>query len=145
MPRPPLTPAAVGRLAAVGLLGVLTVWLGTAQHLARTEVLGVLVPTGLLLALALVVATDVAVAAAVPPRARPGPTAHLLALVAGRLAGLLVLLPPTPEGDLVLTGLPVTTVWLLVAVLLPAFAAPLLGAVEAARAARAMAARGPGT
>jgi hypothetical protein len=145
VPAVPSSLSGPARLLAVGLLGLLTAWLGTSQHLARHSVLGVLVPVGLLLAVALVVATDVAVAAAVRPGARPGPTAHLLMVVVGRLVGILVLLLPTTEGDVVLTGLPATTVWLLVAVLLPAFAAPMVGAVHVARTARATAGARSGT
>ncbi|WP_336922977.1 hypothetical protein [Aquipuribacter sp. SD81] len=124
------------RLLAVGLLGVLTAWLGTSQHLARADVLGVLVPVGLLLAVALVVCTDLAVAASVAPTRRPGVTSHLLMLVAGRAVALLVLVPVTAAGDLVLTGLPASTVWLLVAVLWPAFLAPVAVARHAARVTR---------
>lgn len=130
----------MGQLVALGLLGVLTGFLGTGQHLARESVAGVLVPYGLLLALALVVVTDLAVALATTSRGRlrgPGPARGLLAVAVGRALSLGVLLLPTSEGDVVLTGLPASTVWILVAVLLPAFVAPMATAVEAARRTRA--------
>ena len=38
---------------------------------------------------------------------------------------LALLLLPRAEGDVVLTGLPGSTAWILLAVLLPAFAAPV--------------------
>ena len=130
---------AVGSLVALVLLGVLTGVLGSAVHLARETVLGVLVPHGVLLALSLVVACDVAVAAASLAR-RPGPGRALLAVAAGRGAVLALLLLPRAEGDVVLTGLPESTAWILLAVLLPAFAAP----VATALGLRATAARPPG-
>lgn len=113
---------------ALLLLGVLTGLLGTAVHLAREDVLGVLVPYGVLLALGMVLACDVMVAAASLGR-RPGPGHALLAVAAGRGVVLGLLLLPTAEGDLVLTGLPESTAWILLAVLLPAFAAPMATAV----------------
>lgn len=119
-------------LTALVLLGVLTGWLGAAVHLARVPVLGVLVPHGVLLALALVLACDVAVAAA-GLRRRPGPGRALLAVAAGRGLAVGVLLLPRPEGDLVLTGLPASTAWILVSVLLPAFAAPMATALALPR------------
>ena len=119
-------------MVALALLGVLTGLLGSVVHLARTDVLGVLVPHGVLLAVALVLATDVAVAAA-SLRRRPGPGAALLAVAAGRGAVLGLLLLPSAEGDLVLTGLPASTAWILVSVLLPAFAAPMTLALGAPR------------
>ena len=129
----------VGSLVALVLLGVLTGILGSAVHLARGTVLGVLLPHGVLLALALVVACDVAVAAA-SPGLRPGPGRALLAVAAGRGVVLALLLLPRAEGDVVLTGLPESTVWILLAVLLPAFAAP----VATALGLRATTARRPG-
>jgi hypothetical protein len=145
----------VGELVAAGLLGVLTGLLGTSQHLARTDVLGVLVPYGLLLALALVVATDLAMALATTGgpgeagRPRPlgtlgtlGPGRALLAVAAGRGLVLGLLLLPTAEGDVVLTGLPASSVWILVAVLLPAFTAPMATAVASASRTRRAAADG---
>lgn len=129
-------------LAALVLLGVLTGLLGSGVHLARVSVLGLLLPHGVLLAVALVLATDVAVAAGALGR-RPGPGWSLLAVAAGRGAVLgVLLLLPTPEGDLVLTGLPASTAWILLSVLLPAFAAPMAVAVAASR--RPVAGRGPG-
>lgn len=119
-------------LVALGLLGVLTGLLGSGIHLARVSVLGLLLPHGVLLAVALVVATDVAVATAVVGR-RPGPGWALLAVAAGRGVVLGLLLLPTPAGDLVLTGLPASTAWILLSVLLPAFAAPMALAVAAPR------------
>lgn len=136
-------PRTVGSLLALGLLGVLTGLLGSGTHLARAGVLDVLVPYGVLLALALVVATDVAVAAATVTGRRPGPGPALLAVAAGRGAALAALLLPTSEGDVVLTGLPASTVWILMSVLLPAFAAPMttaLGAVRRSRPAGGLAA-----
>ncbi len=125
-PRPPSrTGPLVARLLACGAVGVLTGLLGSAVHLAREPVLGVLVPHGILLAVALVLATDVAVAAATVGRRGPGPGASLLAVAAGRGLVLGLLLLPRPEGDLVLTGLPASTAWILLSVLLPAFAAPM--------------------
>lgn len=118
----------VGSLAALVLLGVLTGLLGSAVHLASEGVLGVPVPYGVLLALALVVACDVAVAAASLGR-RPGAGAALLAVAAGRGVVIGLLLLPRPEGDVVLTGLPESTAWILLAVLLPAFAAPMATAL----------------
>jgi len=114
----------VGALLAPALLGVLTGLLGTAVHLAREDLLGVLVPYGVLLALALVLACDVMVAAAGLGR-RPGPGPCLLGVAAGRGAVIGLLLLPRAEGDVVLTGLPASTAWILLAVLLPAFAAPV--------------------
>jgi len=122
-------------LVALALLGVLTGILGSAVHLARQPVLGVLVPYGVLLALALVVACDVAVAAASPGRP-PGPGPALLAVAAGRGAVLALLLLPRAEADVVLTGLPESTAWILLAVLLPAFAAPMATAIGLRAAAR---------
>lgn len=124
----------VVRLLACGLIGVLTGLLGSGIHLARVPLLGVLVPHGVLLALALVVATDVAVAAGTVGRRRPGPGGSLLAVAAGR--GLLIgvlLLGSTQGGDVVLTGLPASTAWILLSVLFPAFAAPMALAVTAGR------------
>jgi hypothetical protein len=125
-----------GALAALVLLGVLTGLLGSGVHLARASVLGVLVPHGVLLALALVVACDVAVGAAGAGR-RPGPGRALLAVAAGRGLAVGVLLLPRPEGDVVLTGLPASTVWILASVLLPAFAAPMCTAVAVGSRSRA--------
>ncbi|WP_380166097.1 hypothetical protein [Jannaschia sp. R86511] len=121
----------LGPVLACGLLGVLTGLLGTAVHLARVPVAGVLVPYGVLLAVALVVCTDVAVAAAATARRRPGPGVSLLAVAAGRGLVLGVLLLPSSEGDLVLTGLPASTAWILLAVVLPSFAAPMALALSA--------------
>ncbi len=119
-------------VAALVLLGVLTGLLGTAVHLARTSVLGLPVPWGVLLAVALVVACDVAVGAASTGR-RPGAGAALLAVAAGRALAVGVLLLPRPEGDVVLTGLPASTAWILLGVLLPAFASPMATALGLAR------------
>jgi hypothetical protein len=140
---PPRTGPLVARLLACGLVGVLTGLLGSAVHLAREPVLGVLVPYGLLLAVALVLATDVAVAAATVGGRRPGPGAALLAVAAGRGLVLGLLLLPRPEGDLVLTGLPASTAWILLSVLLPSFAAPMTVALGAR--ARAVPPRRPAT
>lgn len=131
-------------LVALVLLGVLTGLLGSAVHLARAPVGEVLVPHGLLLALALVVACDVAVGAA-SVRRRPGPGPALLAVAAGRgvLTGLLLLVP-RPEGDLVLTGLLASTAWILLSVLVPAFAAPLATALGLGGRAGAATAAVPG-
>ncbi|MGJ7442340.1 hypothetical protein [Aquipuribacter sp. MA13-6] len=122
---PPRRGPLVARLLALGLVGVLTGVLGSAVHLTREPVLGLLVPYGVVLAVALVLATDVAVAAATVGRHRPGPGASLLAVGLGRglLLGLLLL--PRPAGDLVLTGLPASTAWILLSVLVPSFAAPM--------------------
>lgn len=127
-----------GRLVAVLLLGVLTGLLGTGVHLAREDVLGVLVPWGVLLALALVLACDLAVAAATPPGARPGPGGVLLAVALGRGLVIGLLLLPTAEGDVVLTGLPASTAWILFSVLFPAFAAPMALAFSARSRTRAV-------
>ena len=121
-------PARAAALVALALLGALTALLGSAVHLARDTVLGVAVPHGVLLALALVVACDVAVAAASVPR-RPGPGQALLAVAAGRGVVIGLLLLPRAEGDVVITGLPASTAWILLAVLLPAFAAPMATAL----------------
>jgi len=123
----------VAPLLALGLLGGLTGLLGSLAHLARTGVGGVLLPYGVVLALALVLATDVAVAAATTRSRRPGPARALLSVAAGRGLVLGLLLLPTAEGDLVLTGLPASTVWILVAVLLPAFTAPVAMAARVTR------------
>ena len=142
MPSGDRRPLAVGSLALLVLLvllGVLTGVLGSAVHLAREPVLGVLVPYGVLLGIALVVACDVAVAAA--SRRRPGPGRALLAVAAGRGAVLALLLLPRAEGDVVLTGLPESTAWILLAVLLPAFAAPVATALGLRAAARGEVAR----
>lgn len=129
-------------LLACLLLGALTGLLGTGVHLARHDVLGVLLPWGVALALALVLATDLAVAAAARPGRRPGPAAVLLSVALGRGLVLGLLLLPTAEGDLVLTGLPESTAWILVSVLLPAFAAPMALALSARS--RLAAGAGPG-
>ena len=71
----------VGATVALVLLGALTGLLGTAVHLAREDVLGVLLPYGVLLALAMVLACDITVAAASLGR-RPGPGHALLAVAA---------------------------------------------------------------
>jgi len=133
-------PLAVGSLTALVLLGVLTGVLGSAVHLAREPVLGVLVPYGALLGIALVVACDVAVAAASPGR-RLKLGQALLAVAAGRGAVLALLLLPRAEGDVVLTGLPESTAWILLAVLLPAFAAPVATSLGLRAAARPVVAR----
>lgn len=126
--------ASVAVLLALGLLGMVTGLLGSLIHLAHTDVAGLSVPHGLVLALGLVLGTDAAVAAASAAYRRPGAGRALLALAAGRglLLGLLLL--PRTDGDVVLTGLPASTVWILLAVLLPAFAAPLVTAVATTRA-----------
>lgn len=126
--------ASAGRwllLAAALLLGALTALLGSVVHLARADVLGVLVPYGVLLAVALVVATDVAVASST---LRGGAGRVLLGVGVGRAVLLGVLLIPRSGGDVALTGLPASTVWILLAVLLPAFAAPMVTALGNARA-----------
>lgn len=123
---------ALAALVALALLGALTALLGSGIHLARASVLGTLVPYGVVLALALVVATDVAVGAA-SLRRRPGPGPALLAVAAGRGLTIGLLLLPRPEGDLVLTGLPASTAWILLCVVLPAFAAPMATALGVAR------------
>ena len=147
MPPGDRRPSAAALLVALVLLGVLTGVLGSAVHLARVSVLGVLVPHGLVLSLALVVACDVAVATASRGmRAGPGqrggrarrlgPGRALLAVAAGRGLVLALLLLPRAEGDVVLTGLPGSTAWILLAVLLPAFAAPLATAWDLRAAVR---------
>ena len=147
MPPGDRRPSVAALLVALVLLGVLTGVLGSAVHLARVSVLGVLVPHGLVLSLALVVACDVAVATAGQGmragrgqrggRARRlGPGRALLAVAAGRGLVLALLLLPRAEGDVVLTGLPGSTAWILLAVLLPAFAAPLATAWDLRAAVR---------
>ena len=147
MPPGDRRPSVAAPLGALVLLGTLTGVLGSAVHLARVSVLGVLVPHGLVLSLALVVACDVAVATASQGgragrgqrggRARRlGPGRALLAVAAGRGLVLALLLLPRAEGDVVLTGLPGSTAWILLAVLLPAFAAPLATAWDLRAAVR---------
>lgn len=144
MPRAPLPTgprpdarARPGRVLAEALalaaLGVLTALLGTSTHLARDAVGGVLLPWGVVLAVALVVATDLAVAAATLLRRRPRPGWDLLSVAAGRGAALGVLLLPSEEGDVVLTGLPASTAWILLALLVPAFLAPVVTALAVGR------------
>lgn len=125
--------ASVSRLASPGLLvgvaagfmvGAVTALLGTATHLTDVRVPpavgGFEVPSGLLLAVALVLAADTALAAAT---LRP---AVLVAVGVGRAFALVPFLLPDPGGDVVLTGELASTVWVLVAILVPVFMAPPL-------------------
>lgn len=121
---------ALGEALALAALGALTALLGTSTHLARDDVAGTLVPWGVVLAVALVVATDLAVAAATLLRRRPRPGWALLSVAAGRAVVLGGLLLPRDSGDVVLTGLPASTAWILLAMLLPAFLAPMATAVS---------------
>lgn len=109
--------------------GLVTALLGTAVHLWREPVLGALPPVGVLLAVALVLATDITVALATR-RAAP-----LFAVAAGR--GLLVgaLLFPR-GGDVVVTGSAISTAWVLLALLVPTFLAPLVIAATAVSTAK---------
>lgn len=118
-------------LLGPALLGALTAVLGTAVHLWWEPVLGLSLPLGLTTALALAVATDVAVAA------WTARAAALFAVAVGRAVVIGLVLFPTAEGDVVITGGPTSTTWVLLAVLLPSFSAPLLAAVTAVHAARA--------
>lgn len=121
-------------VVALVALGAVTGLLGTSVHLARTVVLGVAWPTGLVLAVSFVVCVDLAAAAATSDSRRVPVGRALLAMAAGRGLGLLLVLFPTPEGDVVVTGAPASTVWILLAVLVPAFAAPLVSARAVVRA-----------
>lgn len=114
-------------LALAFVAGLLTALLGTGAHLWREPVLGVPLPMGLVLALLLVLATDLAVALATRR------AAALFAVAAGRTVLLGIVLFPSGGGDVVITGGLASTVWVLLAVLLPSFLAPLVAAVTAGR------------
>ena len=114
----------VACVAAGFVAGAVTGLLGTATHLGDVRVPsavgGFEVPSGLLLALALVLATDTALAAAT---LRP---AALVAVGVGRAFVLVPFLLPDPGGDVVLTGGLASTIWVLMAILVPVFMAPPL-------------------
>ena len=126
--------AAARRGLALGVLGLsvgaLSGLLGTLAHLGVVVAGGTAWPAGLALALGLVVAVDAGLA-----WATRSPVAMLAAAV-GRALALLVAAAPGPGGDLLLLGVWTSEVWVLVAVLAPAFGAPLMSTWAAARRVR---------
>lgn len=120
--------ASPATLVPAFLAGVLTAVLGTGVHLWREPLLGVPLPMGMVLAVLLVLATDLTVALATRR------AAALFAVAAGRAFLLALVLFPTGGGDVVITGGVASTLWVLLAVLLPSFLAPLVVAVTAGRA-----------
>lgn len=124
----PRSRASLTVLVPAFVAGVVTAALGTGVHLWREPLLGVPLPMGVVLAVLLVLATDLTVALATR-RAVP-----LLAVAAGRVLFLGLVLFPTGGGDVVITGGLASTAWVLLAVLLPSFLAPLVVAVTAGRA-----------
>lgn len=120
--------ASLATLVPAFVAGVLTAVLGTGVHLWREPLLGAPLPMGMVLAVLLVLATDLTVALATRR------AAALFAVAAGRALFLALVLFPTGGGDVVITGGVASTLWVLLAVLLPSFLAPLVVAVTAGRA-----------
>jgi hypothetical protein len=121
----------VRRLLAHGLLGlaagVVTGLLGTLAHLGVVVAAGWTWPAGLAVAVGLVLTADAALAAGTRS------AVAMLAAATGRALAVVAAATPGPGGDLLLLGGWPSEVWALVAVLAPAFAAPLLSTWAAAR------------
>jgi N-acetyl-1-D-myo-inositol-2-amino-2-deoxy-alpha-D-glucopyranoside deacetylase len=123
-------------------VGVVTGFLGTVAHLGTAPAGDATWPAGLGLAVLLAVAADVALA--VSTRS----AVAMLGAAAGRALVVGVTAAPGPGGDLLLLGVWASEVWALVAVLLPALAAPSMStwaAVRRVRDAHRSTSTGPGT
>jgi len=125
-------PARLLGLLAIGVVvGAASGVLGTASHLWTDGRW----PRGLGLAVALVIAVDMTLLAAAPR------AVLALADAAGRALVVAVALLRGHGGDVVLQGGWVSEVWILLAVLIPAFAGPPLATMSAVRRARSGRAR----
>lgn len=110
----------LGFLGLGAAVGAVTAFAGTAVHLEVAISGGVVWPVGLVLAVALVLLTDLALAVATRS------AIAMLGDATGRAAVLVVAISPGPGGDILLMGGWRSEAWSLVAVLVPALAAPLL-------------------
>lgn len=138
MPAPGVLRALRAVLVILGVVVVaaLTAVVGTVVHLWSPVIGGAPRPVGLLLAVALVVSADLALAVAFQR------AAVMIAVTLGRVLVVLLLLGVGPGGDI---ALPVgwrTELWLLVATLLPAIASPLISMRAATVRLKAARARG---
>lgn len=121
-----------GLLVTGAVVGAVTGLAGTAIHLeVRGSAVGA-VPVGLVLALALIVAADLALALATRS------AVALLGDATGRAVVLAVTIAPGPGGDVLLLGTWASEVWSLGAVLLPALAAPVVSMWSTASRVRAL-------